>query len=319
MKGTVITILGPTASGKTALSVRLAKRLGSCVISGDAFQVYRGMDIGTAKVTKEEAAGVPHYLVDCLDPREPYSAARFSELAGALIRKENAAGRVPIIAGGTGLYIQGLLEGYTFLPKGEGRRGRWNAFYEAHDADALREELEKRGRAADEIPADPQRRIRLLEVLDLAPDARAGKSSTLVYDGPVVGLTMDRAWLYERINQRVDQMIAAGLEDEVRWLLEAGVPADAQSMSGIGYREMIPAVRGEISVEEAADAIRLHTRHFAKRQLTWYRRMPYIHWFERKRGESEDLWYHTIEQFILSQLKGDSNGRKNEFTGRISE
>lgn len=319
MKGTVITILGPTASGKTALSVRLARRLGSCVISGDAFQVYRGMDIGTAKVTKEEAAGVPHYLVDCIDPREPYSAARFSELAGAIIRKENAAGRVPIIAGGTGLYIQGLLEGYTFLPKGEGRRSRWHAFYEARGADALREELLKRGKGEGEIPADPQRRIRLLEVLDLAPDARAGRSSTLVYAGPVVGLTMDRAWLYERINRRVDQMIAAGLEGEVARLLAEGVPPDAQSMSGIGYREMIPAVRGEITTAEAAEAIKLHTRHFAKRQLTWYRRMPYIRWFERKRGEEEEMWYHTIEQFILSQRKEETNGRKNEFTGYIPE
>lgn len=130
MKGRVITILGPTASGKTALAVRLAERFGSSVISGDAFQVYRGMDIGTAKVTKEEARGVPHYLVDILDPREPWSAAQFAEEAGKIIEKENKRGRVPIIAGGTGLYIQGLLEGYTFLPKGEGRKSPWRALYE---------------------------------------------------------------------------------------------------------------------------------------------------------------------------------------------
>ncbi len=319
MKGQVITILGPTASGKTALAVRLAKRLGSCVISGDAFQVYRGMDIGTAKVTPEEADGVPHYLVDCLDPRETYSAARFSELAGAIIQKENQAGRVPIIAGGTGLYIQGLLEGYTFLPRGEGRKSRWHQFYEAHGLEALREELLSRGKTEAELPVDPQRMIRMLEVLDLAPDAQAGKSSGLVYSGPVVGLTMDRAWLYERINRRVDLMMAAGLEDEVRRLLAEGVPADAQSMSGIGYKEMIPAVRGECTPAEAAEEIRKNTRHFAKRQLTWYRRMPYIRWFERTRSEPEEIWYHTIEQFVISQIKGEPNGRENEFTGHISE
>lgn len=318
MKGQVITILGPTASGKTALSVRLAKRLGACVISGDAFQVYRGMDIGTAKVTAEEADGVPHYLVDCIDPRESWTAGRFCELAGGIIARENAAGRVPILCGGTGLYVQSLLEGYTFLPKGEGIHSRWHDFYTAHGADALRDELLRRGAREADIPADPQRRIRLLEVLDLG-GGTAGKSSGRVYAGPVVGLTMDRAWLYERINRRVDQMMAAGLADEVRRLLAAGVPRDAQSMRGIGYRETAAALAGETTLAEAAERIKTNTRHFAKRQLTWYRRMPYIRWFERKRGENEEVWYHTIEQYIISQIEGDSHGRKNEFTGYISE
>ena len=203
MKGQVITIVGPTASGKTALSVRLAKRLGTCVISGDAFQVYRGMDIGTAKVTPEEADGVPHYLVDCLDPRESWTAGRFCELAGEIIARENAAGRVPILCGGTGLYVQSLLEGYTFLPKGEGAKSRWHAVCAARGADALRDELLRRGVAEADIPADPQRRIRLLEVMDLG-GGTAGKSSGRVYAGPVAGIAMDRAWLYERINERVE-------------------------------------------------------------------------------------------------------------------
>ncbi len=309
MKGQVVTIVGPTASGKTALAVRLAKRLGSCVISGDAFQVYRGMDIGTAKVTEEEAAGVKHWLVDCLDARESYSAGRFAELAGEIIRKENAAGRVPILAGGTGLYVQGLLEGYTFLPKGAGKKSRWHSVYEARGTEALREELLRRGRKEEEIPADPQRRIRLLEVLDAGSDASPGKSADLVYGGPVVGLAMDRAWLYERINQRVDAMMAAGLADEVARLLAAGVPEDAQSMSAIGYRELLPALRGECTMAEAAEAVKRDTRHFAKRQLTWYRRMPYIRWFTRTRGENEEMWYHTIEQYVMSYIEGEPNGR----------
>lgn len=296
MKGRVITILGPTASGKTALAVRLAERFGSSVISGDAFQVYRGMDIGTAKVTKEEARGVPHYLVDILDPREPWSAAQFAEEAGKIIEKENKRGRVPIIAGGTGLYIQGLLEGYTFLPKGEGRKSPWRALYEEKGITALREELLRRGRT--DIPADPQRMIRLLEVTDLAPDAVAGKSGGLVYEGPVIGLTMERSLLYGRINARVTEMMRAGLADEVRRLLAEGVPEDAQSMRGIGYKEMIRAVRGEITEDEAAELIRKNTRHFAKRQFTWYRRMPYIRWFPRRQGQNEEMWYHTIEEYI---------------------
>ena len=318
MKGQVITIVGPTASGKTALSVRLAKRLGTCVISGDAFQVYRGMNIGTAKVTPEEADGVPHYLVDCLDPRESWTAGRFCELAGEIIARENAAGRVPILCGGTGLYVQSLLEGYTFLPKGEGAKSRWHAVCAARGADALRDELLRRGVAEADIPADPQRRIRLLEVMDLG-GGTAGKSSGRVYAGPVAGIAMDRAWLYERINERVDRMMAAGLADEVRRLLDAGVPRDAPSMRGIGYRETAAALAGEMNLAEAAERIKTNTRHFAKRQLTWYRRMPYIQWFERKRGEKEEMWYHTIEQTIISQIEGDRHGRKNEFTGHISE
>ncbi len=301
MKGRMVAVVGPTASGKTKLAVQLAKRLGSCVISGDAFQVYRGMDIGTAKVTAEEAEGVPHFLIDCLDPRESYTAAKFSQLAEEIIQKENRAGRIPIVAGGTGLYMQGLLEGYTFLPKGEGKHSHWHDVWEKEGSEALREALLARGKTEAEIPADPQRRVRLLEVLELG-GGTPEKSRDLVYEGPVVGLSMDRAELYKRINARVDHMIADGLEQEVRRLLTEGVPADAQSMSGIGYREMAAAIRGDCTVEEAAELIKKNTRHFAKRQLTWYRRMPYIHWFERKPGENEKMWYHSVEDYVISQI-----------------
>lgn len=305
MKPAVITILGPTASGKTALAVRLARRLGSLVISGDAFQVYRGMDIGTAKVTAEEARGVPHELVDILDPEEPYSAGRFCASAADIIRRENEAGRIPIIAGGTGLYIQSLLEGYEFLPRGEGRESRWYAFYKEHGADALAAEIRRRAPDAA-IPTDPQRRVRLLEVLDLGGgETKAGKSGTLRYIGPVIGLTMDRAWLYERINLRVEQMVRQGLLQEVAALLAAGVPEDAQSMRGIGYKEMIPVVKGETSLQEATALIQKNTRHFAKRQLTWYRRMPYIRWFSRERAQNEEAWQADIEHYIVTQIRGE--------------
>ncbi len=303
-KEKLITILGPTASGKTALGIRLAKRLGSSIISGDAFQVYKHMDIGTAKVTKEEADGVPHYLVDCLEPTEPYSAADFQEKAKAIIHEENEAGRIPIVVGGTGLYIQGLLEGYEFLPRVTGR-SRWDALYEKEGKDALISALKERGET--EIPADPQRMVRKLELLEAGVEEKqAGKAHELMYDGPVLGIAMDRAVLYDKINRRVHQMMEAGLLEEVRSLLASGIPETAQALKGIGYKEMIPVVKGLCSLEEAEELISKNTRHFAKRQLTWYRRMPYIHWVEKTPTE-EDIWYREIEAYVISCIRGEVN------------
>ncbi len=303
-KEKLITILGPTASGKTALGIRLAKRLGSSIISGDAFQVYKHMDIGTAKVTKEEADGVTHYLVDCLEPTEPYSAADFQEKAKAIIHEENEAGRIPIVVGGTGLYIQGLLEGYEFLPRVTGR-SRWDALYEKEGKDALISALKERGET--EIPADPQRMVRKLELLEAGVEEKsAGKAHELMYDGPVLGIAMDRAVLYDKINRRVHQMMEAGLLEEVRSLLASGIPETAQALKGIGYKEMIPVVKGLCSLEEAEELISKNTRHFAKRQLTWYRRMPYIHWVEKTPAE-EDIWYREIEAYVISCIRGEVN------------
>lgn len=302
-KDKLITILGPTASGKTDLSLYLARELGSSVISGDAFQIYRHMDIGTAKVTKEEARGVPHYLVDELDPSEPYSAADFQEKAKAIIHRENEAGRIPIVCGGTGLYIQGLLEGYSFLPKGKGR-SHWETVLEEKGKAALILALEERGEK--EIPPDPQRMVRKLELLEAGEgDEKPKKADSLMYDGPVLGITMDRAVLYDRINKRVHLMIEAGLLDEVRKLLAFGLSESAQSLKGIGYKELIPVVKGERTLEEGEALIQKNTRHFAKRQLTWYRRMPYIHWVERSPSE-EDIWYREIKAYVISYFRGEN-------------
>ena len=302
-KDKLITILGPTASGKTDLSIYLARELGSSVISGDAFQIYRHMDIGTAKVTKEEARGVPHYLVDELEPWQPYSAADFQERARKIIHRENEAGRIPIVCGGTGLYIQGLLEGYSFLPKGKGR-SHWETVLEEKGRDALASALEERGEK--EIPPDPQRMVRKLELLEAGEgDEKPKKADSLMYDGPVLGITMDRAVLYDRINKRVHLMIEAGLLDEVRKLLASGLSESAQSLKGIGYKELIPVVKGERTLEEGEALIRKNTRHFAKRQLTWYRRMPYIHWVERSPSE-EDIWYREIKAYVISYFRGEN-------------
>lgn len=299
-KEKLITILGPTASGKTELGIYLAKALGSSVISGDAFQIYRHMDIGTAKVTAEEAQGVRHYLVDELEPWEKYSAADFQERARSIITEENRAGRIPILVGGTGLYIQSLLEGYSFLPKGEGR-SRFEKLLEEGGREALEQELRRRGER--EIPPDPQRMIRKLELLEAGETEQAHKARELVYDGPVIGIAMDRAVLYDRINKRVHRMIEEGLSEEVSRLLHMGISESAQAMKGIGYKEWIAVLKGECTPLEGEEAIQKNTRHFAKRQLTWYRRMPYIRWFLRPTGD-RDMWLREIKAYVTEYFRG---------------
>ena len=301
MTPTAITILGPTATGKSALAVALAARLESCVISGDAYQIYRGMDIGTAKITKEEMHGVPHRLVDEMDPEESYSAALFCQMAKDIIVEENAKGKIPVICGGTGLYIQSLLEGYSFLPKDEAEKSRWQAFHKEYGNEALAEEIRKRAPAAA-IPADPQRRIRILELIDSGNfDKQAEKSKKIMYNGAVIGIAMERPVLYDRINRRVDAMIAAGLAEEVRKLHARGLTDAAPAMRAIGYKEMAPYLRGECTLEEAADLIKKNTRHFAKRQLTWYRRMPYITWIDRNETEDPVRWTEQTAEKIFRE------------------
>lgn len=300
-KEKLITILGPTASGKTELGIYLAKHFGSSVISGDAFQIYRHMDIGTAKVTAEEAQGVRHYLVDALEPWEKYSAADFQEKAGAIITAENRAGRIPILVGGTGLYVQALLEGYSFLPKGTGR-SRFEKLLAEGGREALEEELRCRGEM--EIPPDPQRMIRKLELLEAGSGEKPEKAHELIYDGPVLGIAMDRAVLYDRINRRVHRMIEEGLPEEVDSLLRMGISESAQAMKGIGYKEWVSVLKGECSPEEGEELIQKNTRHFAKRQLTWYRRMPYIRWFDRPAGD-HDMWLREIQAYVTEYFRGD--------------
>ena len=305
MTPTVITILGPTATGKSALAVAVAKRMQSLVISGDAYQIYRGMDIGTAKITAEETEGVLHRLIDELDPSDTYTAALFCKMAKAIISEENAKGKVPVICGGTGLYIQSLLEGYRFLPKAEEQKAKWQEFYKLHGKDALAMEIARRAPDAD-IPQDPQRRIRLLEIIDSGNfNKKAGKSNQIMYNGAVIGIAMDRDYLYERINRRVDVLIAEGLANEVGRLLAAGISSDAPSMRAIGYKEIVPYLRGEITLFEAAEEIKKNTRHFAKRQLTWYKRMPYIHWITRKKTEDPKVWTdHAVEEILTCMAEG---------------
>ncbi len=298
-KEKLITVVGPTAAGKTKLAIYLAKKLHSVIISGDAFQVYRGLDIGTAKVTAEEADGVPHYLINCLEPTEPYSAAVFQEKSKKYISEENKKGLIPIVAGGTGLYIQGLLEGYDYAPKLKNKK-EIRQLYETEGTIGLRKAL-KEMIPEEEIPADPHRMMRLLELKKEGLTISSIKSNEQIYDGPVIGITMDRTSLYDRINKRVHVMIEQGLKTEVERILASGVPETAQALKGIGYKEMIPVIHGTCSLEEAEMLIAKNTRHFAKRQLTWYKRMPYIHWIS---GDTK-TWLEEAESYVNSWYRGE--------------
>ncbi len=286
MKPKVIVILGPTATGKSALGVSLAKRLGGEIISGDSMLVFRGMDIGTAKPERAILDSVPHHLIDILEPNEPYSAADFQTQADALIASLQQQNKWPIVVGGTGLYIQALLEKYEFAPVAEDAALRARlANKAAQEGNAsVWQELA----ALDPLTAarlhvnDVRRVIRAIEVAHAggAVSQRRGHPEAMRYDAWVIGLTMERSKLYARINQRVDEMVAQGLIEEVAALLKQGVSPTAQSMKGIGYKEIVAYLAGELDYQTAVDKVKQATRNFAKRQFTWYRRMQYIEWYD---------------------------------------
>ena len=301
-KEKLIVIAGPTASGKTALAVELARRLDTEIISGDSMLVYKGLDIGTAKPGKKEMGGIRHHLIDILDADAGFNVTDFINLAKPVITLLNQQGRIPILAGGTGLYIKSLVEGYQFNETSGDPEYR----------ESLQRLAEEKGReyvfdmlrkvnpdAAERLHINNFRRIiRALEVYHLGGEQISEeKASELAYDVFAIGLGWERSVLYERINRRVEIMIEQGLYNEVEGLLKNGISDSCQSMKGIGYKELLPAVRGEISLDEAADKIKQNTRHFAKRQLTWYRKMPYIRWYDAQAEADEklaDKIYHDM-------------------------
>ena len=301
-KDRLIVILGPTAVGKTALSIALAKELGTEIISGDSMLVYKGFDIGSAKPSQEEQEGVPHHLIDIREPWENYGVTDFVSEAAHCIREINAKGKIPILAGGTGLYVKALLEGYEFNDT-DGHE-EYRAYLEDLGRKKGKEYVhnllsEVDPQSAERLHVNDFRRvIRALEVQhfggeQISQRRQAGNGELsreeLCYETIVMGLERDRQELYERINRRVELMFEAGLEDEVRRLLEGGLARDTQAMKGIGYKETASYLSGEMSREEAIELIQKSTRHFAKRQLTWYRKMPYIEWLEADQPVGELL------------------------------
>jgi tRNA dimethylallyltransferase len=287
MPGKIVSIVGPTASGKTRLAVELALRFGGEVVSCDSMQVYRHMDIGTAKPTAEEMAGVPHHMLDVAQPEENYSAACYVEQAGACVDDILSRGKLPILAGGTGLYRDALLAGHTFAPFS----GRYRQALERRAAQGelpqLYEELRQVDpQRADKLHlADEKRILRALEVWyetgqTITQHDEDSRARPPRYEAVTIGLRFaSRAQMWALIDRRVDQMMARGLEGEVRALLARGVPRNCTAMQAIGYKEMAAALEQGRSPHEAAQEIKLRSRQYAKRQLTWFRRDPSIHWF----------------------------------------
>ncbi len=293
-KGKVVVILGPTATGKSACGILLAEQIKGEIISGDSMLVYKGMNIATAKPTEEELARVPHHLVNILEPGANFNVVDFQAQAGKLITEINHRGKIPIIVGGTGLYIQALLENYTFAHTGESGELReyWEAFAQAQGNQALHDKLARVSPAeAARLEINDRRRIiRALEVAKEGERVSQEKAGEMPYDSVVFGLSMPREKLYARINKRVEDMVEAGIFSETRQLLEAGVPQDAQAMKSIGYHQILAYFQGKYDRETCIDKIKQATRNFAKRQETWYKRMPYIHWLEIEENISSEFY-----------------------------
>lgn len=284
----VVVIAGPTASGKTALSIALAQELHGEIVSADSMQVYRGMDIGTAKATPAERAAAAHHMLDVAEPDQPYSAARYVDEAAACCEDILSRGKLPIITGGTGLYIDSLLSGRSFADTEESRAAR-DALCREYDSlggEAMLEKLRRIDpeRAGMLAAADKRRIVRALEIYTLTGEtATAHDAATRAlpprYDAARIALCYaDRARQYAKIDSRVDAMVREGLFDEVSALLDRGVPPEATAMQAIGYKEAAAALRGELTAQEAITLIKQSSRRYAKRQLTWFRRWEDAFW-----------------------------------------
>lgn len=290
----IIAVVGPTAVGKTALGIELAKRFNGEIISGDSQQVYRHLDIGTAKATLEEQAEAPHHLIDVREVDEAYSAYDFVKEASAAIEDITSRGKLPIIVGGTGLYLQSLLEGYHL-------GGQVNQ----EEVLAYRQELEqladtvlfdKIAEQSIEIPELNRRRaIRALELATFGQDL---ENKETPYDALLIGLNDDRQVLYERINHRVDVMVEKGLLDEAKWLYDNH--RDVQAARAIGYKELFPYFAGQASLEESVDKLKQNTRRFAKRQLTWFRNRMAVSFYMVSESDVKKQINKAVQDFLAN-------------------
>ena len=287
----IICIAGPTASGKTVLAVELAKALDSEVVSCDSMQVYRRMDIGTAKPTVEERQGIPHHMIDVAEPEEDFSVSRYCALATPIVEDILSRGKTAIIAGGTGLYLDSLIRGNDFAPfPSIGVRERLENRADTEGMDALFAELRAVDPEAADRIKDRKRLIRALEVYYETGEtitAHNKRTQTIPPRFSPIFLGLDfanRQTLYDRIDQRVTIMLDQGLVEEIQNLLASGIPENCTAMQAIGYKEFVAALDGEITIEAAADQVRQSSRRYAKRQLTWFRRNKAMHWLTREDG-----------------------------------
>jgi len=284
----VIIIAGPTAVGKTDLTLSLAEKLNSEIISADSMQIYRGMDIGSAKPTQEEMKGIPHHLIDCADPKEPFSVSDYRKSAFEAIDALLQKGKTPIVTGGTGLYINALLYEMDFSNTSSDSefRNAMQKYADENGSDALYQRLlEKDPAAAEAIhPNNIKRIIRALEISEIGGekkgDFRQGPTLNTDYSFDLFCLTRERSELYDRINIRVDQMMEKGLLDEVRRFYDAGFTSSVPAMQGIGYKELMDYLKGNSTLNDAVQMIKQHSRNYAKRQLTWFRRYETARWID---------------------------------------
>ncbi|MBT2691549.1 tRNA (adenosine(37)-N6)-dimethylallyltransferase MiaA [Bacillus sp. ISL-55] len=313
-KQKLIVLIGPTAVGKTKLSIDLAKKFNGEIISGDSMQIYKGMDIGTAKITREEMEGVPHHLIDIKEPDESFSTAEFQELVRKKISEISSRGKMPMIVGGTGLYIQSVIFDYHFT----------EAPSDPVFRRSLEEEAETKGQefvhgklkevdpesAARIHPNNVRRVIRALEIIHCtgktAGELQENQSPELLYDTALIGLTMDREMLYNRINFRVDLMMEQGLLDEVKYFYEKGLK-DCQSIQAIGYKELYDYFDGKVPLEEAIENLKQNSRRYAKRQLTWFRNKMIVEWFDMSESKDAEKKFAEISKFIEGKLEIKAN------------
>ncbi|MBE7295131.1 tRNA (adenosine(37)-N6)-dimethylallyltransferase MiaA [Staphylococcus haemolyticus] len=288
----LVVIVGPTASGKTELSIELAKQINGEIISGDSMQVYKQMDIGTAKVTNEEMDGIPHYMIDILNPDDSFSVYDFKLRAQALIEDITSRGKIPIIAGGTGLYIQSLIYDYPFDDETVSKEVEQKTQLQLQKLEPLtNQEVHDYLATFDPQSAKdihPNNRKRVLRAIEyylntkkLISSRKKVQQFTENYDTLLIGIEMSRKTLYSRINKRVDIMLGHGLFNEVKNLVEQGYES-TQSMQAIGYKELVPVVNGELSIDQAVEKLKQHSRQYAKRQLTWFKNKLTVQWFNRE-------------------------------------
>jgi tRNA dimethylallyltransferase len=313
-KQKLLVIIGPTAVGKTKSSIELAKLYNGEIISGDSMQIYRGMDIGTAKIKPEEMEGIPHHLIDIREPHESFSVAEFQQLVRREIEEISGKGKLPIIVGGTGLYIQSVIYDYQFSDASADEAFRIELEEKAKEigSDALHHELEKidPASAVQIHPNNVRRVIRALEVYHCTgrtmSEYQKEQEPDLLYDTALVGLTMDRELLYERINARVDLMMREGLLDEVNNLHQLGLRG-CQSIQAIGYKEIYDFLDGLISLDEAVENLKQNSRRYAKRQLTWFRNKMDVQWFDMTDLRNFSKKLTEISQFVEGKLQVKSN------------
>ncbi len=308
----MICIVGPTASGKTALSIALAKKMDAEIISGDSMQIYKGMDIGTAKPTKEEMDGIPHHMLSIASPSENFSVARYVEEASRIADDIIGRGKIPIVVGGTGLYIDSLVRGRTFAKNEESGllREELLKIYEKDGADALHKILSELDpvRAAEIHKNNVKRVIRAIEVCKLSGKTitehdEETKKLPPKYEAAYIGIEFpDRAALWERIHLRVDMMMNEGLLNEVKALLDSGISSDTTAMQAIGYKELCAYFAGEKSLDAAVEDIKTATRRYAKRQMTWFKRNESIKWVSPNLSEN----FPDILQYLIKFTSHDA-------------